>query len=427
MKTKTANEKRFFAFTTRYDADATGHFGPYGGRYSPEMLIPSLEELEQTYHAALNDPEFEESFFDLLNSYAGRPTPLYHAQNLSKHLGGGQIYIKNEGLNLTGAHKITHCIGQALLAQRMGKKRLIADTGAGQHGKAVATVAARFGMECTVYMGAVDVARQRPNVFWMEQLGAKVVPVEFGSQTLKDAVNAAMKDWIADPQAHFLLGSTVGPHPYPSLNRDFQSVVGYEVREHFLTKYNRLPDYLIAAVGGGSNAMGLFYRFLEDEQVQLIGVEAGGRGTDTVGDHAARFSGGKPGVIEGYKSLFLQDDSGNLAPSHSISAGLDYPGVGPQLAYLADEGRVAMVSATDDAVVAALKMVMKHEGLIPALESTHALAHAIELAPQCDPDQSIVVNLSGTGDKDIFIVAEALEDAHWNQFLREKVNQLSDA
>lgn len=416
-----AQEKLFFDYTTPFDADAHGHFGPYGGRYAPEMLIPALEALEKAYMAAIRDPSFEHEFFYHLATFAGRPTPLYFAQNLTRRLGGGRIYLKNEGLNLTGAHKITHCIGQALIARRMGKTRLIADTGAGQHGKAVATIAAKFGFKCTVYMGAVDVARQRPNVFWMERLGAEVVPVEFGSKTLKDAVNAAMKDWIAHPDAHFLLGSTVGPHPYPSMNRDFQSVVGMEVRDQMFKAEGRLPDYLVAAIGGGSNAMGLFYRFLNDESVRMIGIEAGGRGVHILGEHASRFSGGKIGVAEGYKSIFLQDESGNIAPSHSVSAGLDYPGIGPQLAYLKEKGRIDVEYATDAEVLDAFKLIVETEGIIPALESTHAIAGAIRLAPRLTEDQIIVVNVSGSGDKDIFIIADALGDQKWRDFLRATV------
>ncbi|MCX7996398.1 MAG: tryptophan synthase subunit beta [Patescibacteria group bacterium] len=420
-QTKSGKPDLFFDYHTPFDADETGHFGSYGGRYAPEMLIPSLEALDDAYSEAVRDPQFQNEFFYHLATYAGRPTPLYYAENLTKKLGGGKIYLKNEGLNLTGAHKITHCIGQALIARRMGKKRLIADTGAGQHGKAVATIAAKFGFECTVYMGATDVARQRPNVFWMERLGAKVVPVEFGNKTLKDAVNAAMKDWITNPDAHFLLGSTVGPHPYPSMNRDFQSVVGMEVRDQISKAEGKLPDYLIACVGGGSNAMGLFYRFLNDETVQMIGVEAGGRGTGKLGDHAARFAGGRVGVAEGYKSVFLQDESGNIASSHSVSAGLDYPGIGPQLAYLKEKGRIEVVAVTDAAVLEAFKLVVSTEGIIPALESTHAIAHAVALAPKLAKDQVIVVNVSGSGDKDIFIIAEALGDDKWRTFLRKTV------
>jgi tryptophan synthase beta chain len=412
----------YFSYSTRFDADESGHFGQYGGRYAPEMLIPALELLERTYREAKADPSFQKEFFHYLHTFAGRPTPLYFAENLTRKLGGAKIYLKNEGLNLTGAHKITHCIGQALLAKRMGKTRLIADTGAGQHGKAVATIAAKFGFECTVYMGAVDVARQRPNVFWMERLGAKVVPVEYGSRTLKDAVNAAMKDWIANPDAHFLLGSTVGPHPYPSMNRDFQSVVGMEVRDQLMNAEGRLPDYLVAAVGGGSNAMGLFYRFLEDESVRIVGVEAGGRGVQKIGDHAARFQGGRVGVAEGYKTIFLQDESGNIAGSHSVSAGLDYPGIGPQLAYLKDRGRIDVTFATDAEVLDAFKTIVNVEGIIPALESSHAIAHAIKLAPTLSRDHIIVANVSGSGDKDIFIIADALGDPQWKEFIIRKAH-----
>lgn len=411
----------FFEYKTKYDADTQGHFGQYGGRYAPEMLIPALEELEEAYKKAKNDPQFEKDFFDLLKNYSGRPTPLYFAENLTKYLKGAKIYLKNEGLNLTGAHKITHCIGQAILAKRMGKKRLIAETGAGQHGVAVATVAARFGFSATVYMGAEDVRRQRPNVFWMQQLGAEVVPVEHGSKTLKDAVNAALKDWIENVcDTHYLLGSTVGPHPFPSINRDFQSVVGYEVKKQILEFEGRLPDYLIACCGGGSNAMGLFYRFLEDKKTHLIAVEAGGHGVKKIGEHASRFSGGRKGVVEGYKSIFLQDDSGNIAKTHSVSAGLDYPGVGPQLAYLKDQGRVQFDYATDKEVIEALKLLAHEEGIICALESAHAVSHVIKMAPTLSKDKIMVVNISGRGDKDIFIIAEALKDREWVDFLKSK-------
>lgn len=414
----------FFSYKTQYDADTKGHFGRYGGRYSPEMLIPTLEEVEEVYTHAKKDPTFEKEFFHILKTYSGRPTPLYFAENLTRELEGAKIYLKNEGLNHTGAHKITHCIGQAILAKRMGKKRLIADTGAGQHGRAVATVAARFGFECAIYMGEVDVARQRPNVFWMEQLGAEVRPVSFGTRRLKDAVNAAMKDWITNVQdSHFVLGSTVGPHPFPSMNRDFQSIVGHEVKKQLQEAEGRLPDHLIACVGGGSNAMGLFYRFLEDKDVAITAVEAGGKGVSKIGSHAARFAGGKVGVVEGYKSIFLQDEQGNVAPSYSISAGLDYPGIGPQLAYLQEQGRINITYATDNAVIAAFKQIVRTEGIIPALESTHALAYAIQLAPTLAKDKVIVVNISGSGDKDIFIIAEALEDEEWREFIRRKAGK----
>ncbi|MBI3379918.1 tryptophan synthase subunit beta [Candidatus Gottesmanbacteria bacterium] len=411
-----------FDFHTKYDGDGKGHFGEYGGRFAPEMLIPALEELEAAYKNAKKDKKFEQEFLELLHSFAGRPTPLTFAKNLTKKLNGAKIYFKNEGLNITGAHKITHCLGQALLAKKMDKKRIIAETGAGQHGVAAATVAAKFGFSCTVYMGEVDVARQRPNVFWMQQLGAEVIPVKFGSRTLKDAVNAALKDWITNVEStHYLLGSTVGPHPFPTINRDFQSVVGMEVKEQIKKSEGRLPDYLIACVGGGSNAIGLFYRFLNDGKVKMIGVEAGGRGVEKIGDHATRFYGGETGVVEGYKSVFLQDEYGNLALTHSVSAGLDYPGIGPQLAYLKEQGRADFTYATDKEVLDAFKLLAKTEGIICALESAHAVAGAIKLVPTLSKDKIVVVNLSGRGDKDIFIVAEALKDKEWRDFIRSKV------
>jgi len=399
----------YLNFKTKYDADKFGHFGKYGGRYAPEMLIPALEELEETYNKAKKDKKFKKELLYLFKHYTGRPTPLYLAENLTKKLKGAKIYFKNEGLNLTGAHKITHCLGQALLARRMGKKRLIAETGAGQHGVAAATVAAKFGFECIVYMGEIDMERQKPNVFWMKQLGAKVVPVKFGQKTLKDAVNAALKDWITNVKtSHYLLGSTVGPHPFPTINRDFQSIVGFEVEKQIKELAGRLPDFLIACVGGGSNALGLFYRFLEEEKVKLIGVEAGGKGVEKLGQHAVRFKGGKPGVVEGYKSIFLQDKDGNILPTSSVSAGLDYPGIGPQLAYLKEKERVKFVYATDKEVIRAFRILCLTEGIIPALESAHAVAYAIKLAPRLSKDKILVVNLSGRGDKDIFIIAKAL-------------------
>ncbi len=393
-----------------------GHYGAFGGRYVPEMLIPALEELERSYLAAKNDPHFQQELEDLLVNFAGRPTPLTFAANLTKKLGGAQIYFKNEGLNLTGAHKITHCLGQALLAKRMGKTRLIAETGAGQHGLATATVAAKFGFDCTVYMGEVDMARQRPNVFLMERLGAKVIPVCFGQKTLKDAVNAALKDWIENVKdSYYLLGSALGPHPYPLMVRDFQSVVGREVKAQIK------PDVVVACVGGGSNAIGIFSAFLEDKKVQLIGVEAGGKGTK-VGQHAARFTGkgAKVGVVEGYKSIFLQDRDGNLSQTHSISAGLDYPGIGPELAYLASIGRLKFFSALDKEVIAAFDLVAKLEGIMPALESCHGLVEVIKLAPKLSRDQVIVVNLSGRADKDIFILAREFKDQGFREFLKEE-------
>lgn len=396
-----------------------GHFGKFGGRYVPEMLIPALEELEKTYQEAKKDKEFQAEFKHLLKTFCGRPTPLTFAKNLSEKLNGAKIYLKNEGLNPTGAHKITHCIGQALLAKRMGKTRLIAETGAGQHGVATATVAAKFGFSCTVYMGEVDMARQQPNVFLMEQLGTEVIPVKFGQKTLKDAVNAALKDYIENVKTtHYVLGSVVGPHPFPAINRDFQSVVGKEIRRQIKEMEGVLPDYIIACVGGGSNAMGAFTDFISEGSVRLIGVEAGGKGKK-IGEHAVRFPGGSIGVIEGYKSYFLQDSDGNLQKTHSISAGLDYPGVGPQLAYLQKNGRVNFTSVTDKEALEAFKLLAKLEGIIPALESAHAVAETIKLAPKLNKNKIIVVNLSGRGDKDLFIIAKAFKDKHFFQFLKD--------
>lgn len=395
-----------------------GHFGQYGGRYVPEMLIPALEELDAAYEQAKKDPSFKKEFLHLLTSFCGRPTPLTFASNLTKKLGGAKIYLKNEGLNHTGAHKITHCVGQGLLAKRMGKKRLIAETGAGQHGLASATVAAKLGFSCVVYMGEVDVARQRPNVFWMEKLGAEVIPVTFGNKTLKDAVNAALKDWIENVKtSYYLLGSVVGPHPYPTMTRDFQSIVGQEVSQQIKKAEGKLPDVVIACVGGGSNAMGVFTQFIEKKHIQLIGVEAGGKGKK-VGQHASRFQGGSVGVVEGFKSYFLQDADGQLQKTQSISAGLDYAGIGPELSFLHDTKRVQFVSATDEEVVSAAMMLSQTEGIIPALESAHAVAEAIRLAPTRSKNDVIVVNLSGRGDKDLFIYAKVLKDKKFYEFLK---------
>lgn len=394
-------------------------FGEYGGRYVPEMLIPALEELEKAYESAKKDPKFKKEFLDLLANYCGRPTPLIFAKNLTKKLGGAKIYLKNEGLNHTGAHKITHCIGQGLLAKRMGKKRIIAETGAGQHGLAAATVAAKLGMSCTVFMGELDFNRQRPNAFWIEQLGAEVVPVKFGSRTLKDAVNAAIKDWIENvDDSYYLLGSVVGPHPYPIMTRDFQSIVGSEVKDQVRNFEGKLPDYIVACVGGGSNAMGIFSGFLDDKRTKLIGVEAGGKGKG-IGKNATRFNGGSVGVVEGYKSYFLQDSDGNLQKTHSISAGLDYAGIGPELAYLHDTKRVEFTSVTDEETIEAFKTLAKEEGIIPALESAHAVAYTTKLAPKLKKTEVIVANLSGRGDKDLFIVAKALKDEKFEKFLKE--------
>lgn len=400
-----------------------GHFGKYGGRYVPEMLIPALEELESTYFLAKKDKQFRNEFTNLLKNFAGRPTPLVFAKNLTEKLGGAKIYLKNEGLNLTGAHKITHCIGQALIAKRLKKTRLIAETGAGQHGVATATIAAKLGFSCTIYMGEVDIARQRPNVFLMEQLGATVVPVTFGSKTLKDAVNAAIKDWIENVKdTHYLLGSVVGPHPFPTMNRDFQSIVGKEIRKQLKKAENKLPDFVIACVGGGSNAMGAFTNFIKEKSVHLFGVEAGGRGK-SVGEHAVRFLGGSVGVVEGYKSYFLQDSDGQLQKTHSISAGLDYPGIGPELSFLHDSKRVEFVSVSDQEVLESVQILAKTEGIIPALESAHAVAYAIKIAPNLPCNKVIVVNLSGRGDKDIFILTKAFKDKKFYEFMKNLVEE----
>jgi tryptophan synthase beta chain len=399
--------------------DAGGHFGEYGGRYVPEMLAPALEELTEAYFHWRDREDFQQDLRALFRDYSGRPTPLYYARNLSAHLGGAKIYLKQEGLGATGAHKINHALGQALLADRMGKKRIIAETGAGQHGLASATVAARFGIPCTVYMGEVDVRRQATNVFWMRQLGATVTPVTDGTRTLKDAVNAAMKDWMWNVEdTYFLLGSALGPHPYPTIVRDFQSVVGREVRQQILEAEGRLPDVVVACVGGGSNSIGIFNEFLPEAEVRLIGVEAGGRGPE-VGENAVRFAGGRLGVAEGYKSYFLQDEDGQIQKTHSISAGLDYAGIGPQLAWLRENGRVSFIEARDREVIEAFKLLALKEGILAALESSHAIAHAIRMAPDMKTDEIIVVNVSGRGDKDIFIIAEALGDPEWKQYCRD--------
>lgn len=408
---------------TKYDADSRGHFKKFGGRYVPEMLIPALEELEKSYAQAKKDPTFMADLMDLFKNYSGRPTPLYLAKNLSGYCGGTKIFLKLEGLNHTGAHKINNCLGQALLAKRMRKTRLIAETGAGQHGVATATVAAKFGMRCRIYMGKIDYDRQRPNVFWMEQLGAEVVPVLQGTQRLKDAVTATLQDWITNvDDTFYLLGSALGPHPYPSMVRDFQTIIGLEVQEQLKNNYHiERPDFIIACVGGGSNAIGIFNPYLGDKRVRLIGVEAGGEGIHKVGRHAVRMQK-KPriGVVEGYKSYFLQDDDGQVQDTHSIAAGLDYAGIGPEHALLFEEKRVVYEYATDKEVIEAFKLLARKEGIIAALESCHAVAYAMKLAKTLDRKKNIVVNLSGRGDKDIFIVAEALQDVKWKQFIKEQ-------
>ena len=376
-----------------------GHFGNYGGQFVPETLMHPIEELEAAYDAAQRDPAFHARLDDLFRNYSGRPTPLYFAERLTKEWGGGKIYLKREDLNHTGAHKINHCLGQGLLAVRMGKKRVIAETGAGQHGVASATVCALLGLECDVYMGEEDIRRQELNVFRMKLLGARVIPVSSGSKTLKDSINEAMRDWVTNVRTtYYMLGSVLGPHPYPTMVRDFQSVIGREVRVQIIEKEGRLPDVLVACVGGGSNSIGLFYDFVQDNQIRMIGVEAGGRGPK-LGDHAARFAGGRPGVLHGTYSYILQDADGQIVPTHSVSAGLDYPAVGPEHATLHDTGRVTYTSIDDTEALAAFNELCRLEGIIPALESAHAVAQAKKL--KLPPNKIVVVNLSGRGDKDV--------------------------
>jgi tryptophan synthase beta chain len=390
--------------------DAGGHYGPYGGRYVPEVLMSPLDELEQAYYAARQDAAFQAELADLLKNYAGRPTPLYYAKRLSEKLGGGKIYFKREDLLHTGAHKINNALGQALLARRMGKKRIIAETGAGQHGVATATACALLGLDCRVYMGEEDMRRQRLNVFRMRLCGAEVVGVTNGSRTLKDAISEAMRDWVTNVRTtHYLLGSALGAHPYPLMVRDFHRCIGDEARAQMLEREGRLPDVAIACVGGGSNAIGLFHAFLEDKDVALVGVEAGGRGKKT-GEHAARFSGGAPGVLHGAYSYLLQDEDGQVALTHSISAGLDYALIGPEHAYLHDIGRAAYVDCDDATALEAAVELSRMEGLIPAMESSHAVAEAIRRAPEMGREQILLVNLSGRGDKDIDIYRENLKE-----------------
>ncbi len=386
--------------------DKSGHFGCFGGRFVPETLMPILLELEKAYTAVKNDRDFKEEFNDYLKQYVGRPNPLYFAGKLTKKLGGAKIYLKREDLNHTGAHKINNTIGQGLLARRMGKKRVIAETGAGQHGVATATIAALFGMECEVFMGEEDIRRQSLNVFRMKLLGAKVTPVSSGTATLKDAMNEAIRNWVTYVRDTFyVIGTTAGPHPYPMMVRDFQSVIGREAKLQHDRVEGRLPDYLVAAVGGGSNAMGLFHPFLDEPDVRMIGVEAAGFGIQT-GKHAAPLCAGRVGVLHGNKTYLLQDDSGQIAFAHSISAGLDYPGVGPEHAWLKDTGRAEYVSITDDEAMEGFRVLTQEEGILPALESAHAIAHVLKLAPALSPDKTIIVCLSGRGDKDIHTVAE---------------------
>ncbi|MEC9345015.1 MAG: tryptophan synthase subunit beta [Pseudomonadota bacterium] len=392
----------------RNGPDEFGHFGAYGGRYVAETLMPLILELEKAYTAAKADPSFQAELDDYLKHYVGRPSPLYFAERLTEHFGGAKIYFKRDELNHTGAHKINNCMGQILLARRMGKPRIIAETGAGQHGVATATVAARFGLPCHVYMGAVDVKRQAPNVFRMKLLGAEVVPVTSGSATLKDAMNEALRDWVTNvDDTFYIIGTVAGPHPYPAMVRDFQSVIGNEARQQMMEREGRLPDTLVACIGGGSNAMGLFHPLLDDDEVAIHGVEAAGHGIES-GQHAASLTGGRPGVLHGNKTYLLQDADGQIAEAHSISAGLDYPGIGPEHAWLKDNGRVQYYSATDREALDMFQLCSKLEGIIPALEPAHALAHVARIAPDLPKDHIILMNMCGRGDKDVFSVAEAL-------------------
>ncbi|PID60002.1 MAG: tryptophan synthase subunit beta [Gammaproteobacteria bacterium] len=400
----------------------SGYFGRFGGAFIPEILVPTFDQLESAFLDAKDDPDFWEEYRQFMASYSGRPTPITPLENLGRELGGARIYAKREDLNHTGAHKANNVMGQGLLTRRMGKTRVIAETGAGQHGVATATMAARFGFECTIYMGAHDVERQRPNVFWMEQLGASVVPVEDGSRTLKDAINEAFRDWVTNmDNTHYVLGTACGPHPFPEMVSWFQSIIGMEARQQMLDMTGRLPDRVYACVGGGSNAMGIFSGFMDDAEVELIGVEGGGRGQG-IGEHAARlaYDDASVGVAQGYKTFFLQDADGQMQDTHSVSAGLDYVGVSPILSDLSESGRVRFEAAEDRDVVAAMQLTVRSEGLIPALESSHAFAQAYREAPSMNSDDIILINQSGRADKDIFTVADAVEDPLWREFIIRK-------
>jgi len=393
----------------RNGPDERGHFGIFGGRFVAETLMPLVLSLERAYNEAKTDPAFRGELDHFLKHYVGRPSPLYFAERLTAHLGGAKVYFKRDELNHTGAHKINNVMGQILLARRMGKKRIIAETGAGQHGVATATACARFGLDCVVYMGAVDVERQKPNVFRMKMLGAEVRPVHAGARTLKDAMNEALRDWVTNVETTFYcIGTVAGPHPYPAMVRDFQSIIGDETRRQMHEAEGRLPDSLVACIGGGSNAIGLFHPFLDDPSVEIFGVEAAGRGLDVPNGHAASLAGGRPGVLHGNRTYLLMDEDGQINEGHSISAGLDYPGIGPEHAWLKETGRVTYLSATDKEALAAFQLCSKMEGIIPALEPAHALAKVIELAPERGKDHLMVMNLCGRGDKDIFSVAEHL-------------------
>lgn len=388
--------------------DSKGRFGPYGGRYVPETLMFALDQLEAEYNRAIADPEFHQELNEYFRTYVGRPNPLYFARRLTDHVGGARIYFKREDLNHTGAHKINNTLGQALLCRRMGKRRIIAETGAGQHGVASATAAALFGLECDVYMGAEDIRRQKLNVFKMHQMGARVVSVESGSKTLRDAINEAMRDWMASVEnTHYIIGSVMGPHPFPKIVRDFQSIIGIEARAQCLKETGKLPNVVVACVGGGSNAAGIFYPFLNDKEVELVGIEAGGRG-DKLGDHAATISFGKQGVLHGMMTYVLADDDGQTSPVHSVSAGLDYPGIGPEHSYWHDIGRVKYLSAGDEQALEAFTLCSRLEGIIPALETSHAIYHACKIAKERSPEEIVILNMSGRGDKDCFEVARLL-------------------
>ena len=403
--------------------NTSGYYGDYGGKFIPEILTTTFDELIEAFQKAKADPKFWKEYVNVMQTYSCRPTPVTRLDNFSELLGGRfEIYCKREDLNHTGAHKANNVMGQGLLVKRMGKSRVIAETGAGQHGVATATMAARFGLDCVIYMGALDVERQRPNVFWMEQLGAEVIPVTDGTATLKDAINAAMRDWAESMEnTHYVLGTTCGPHPFPEMVSYFQSLIGEESKTQMQEQAGRLPDRVYACVGGGSNASGIFLPFLEDEEVSLVGVEAGGHGIET-GEHAARFAGGSVGIAQGYKTYFFQNTEGQMQHTHSIAAGLDYIGVSPILSHLHDQGRVRFCASDDDSVIEATKLLIRREGIIPALESSHAFAGLIGEADQIGDGEIILVNLSGRGDKDIFNIAEAMQDEKWQQFIREKAS-----
>ncbi|NKB65705.1 MAG: tryptophan synthase subunit beta [Candidatus Latescibacteria bacterium] len=409
-----------------FQFEREGYYGAFGGSFVPEILRTTLDQLVEAFEKARQDSQFWEEYLQVMRTYSCRPTPITFLQNLSDELGGARLYLKREDLNHTGAHKANNVMGQGLLVKRMGKSRVIAETGAGQHGVATATMAARLGLECTIYMGAVDVERQRPNVFWMQQLGARVVSVEDGSATLKDAINECLRDWAFSMEdTHYVLGTACGPHPFPQMVAYFQQIIGQESRVQILDQAGRLPDRVYACVGGGSNATGMFLGFIDDEEVELVGVEAGGEGLES-GRHAARLAGqtGTPGIAQGYKTYFLQDGEGQMQHTHSVSAGLDYIGVSPILSHLRDIGRVRVESATDAEVIGALKRLMRTEGIIGALESVHAVAGCLREAAAMEPDQVALINLSGRGDKDIFTIADALEDADWIEFLKDKAAKL---